>query len=219
MNWTQYGIKLSLIQETDIELIRNWRNNPAINRYMEYRNFITAEMQAEWFLNINNIQNFFFIIEHNEQKVGLISTSKINIQTKTAECGIFIWHEQSVGSHVPVFAVLAMLNFVFYFLPVNTTCIKVHRENFKARRYNEALGYQPLTKTGIGENLFLHYELTKENYLLNTENLRKLGGKKVGNQAILNIGKNQHGIYLLQRLNETSLQQEIPFSLIVETDC
>ena len=78
MKFRKYGITLTRLREDDIELVRKWRNSPGIQQYMEYREFITEEMQKKWFESINNLQNFYFIIEYENKKIGLINTSNID---------------------------------------------------------------------------------------------------------------------------------------------
>ena len=60
---TDYGVKLVQLTEDKIELVRQWRNSDKIKKYMEYRDYISPEMQQKWFNKISNTTNdFFFII-------------------------------------------------------------------------------------------------------------------------------------------------------------
>jgi len=68
MELSKYGVKLHRLREEDIELVRTWRNSPLIRQYMEFRDEITPEMQKEWFLSINNNENYYFIIEYQQKK-------------------------------------------------------------------------------------------------------------------------------------------------------
>ena len=76
MKISKYGIDLVRLTEEDIEMLRQWRNSPQIQQFMEYREEITAEMQKKWFDSINNVNNFYFIIHFEGQKIGLINTSQ-----------------------------------------------------------------------------------------------------------------------------------------------
>ena len=49
MFFEKYGVKLERLTADKIELVRNWRNDPKISQYMEFRDHITAEMQKKWF--------------------------------------------------------------------------------------------------------------------------------------------------------------------------
>ena len=208
MKWTQYGLTLSLLVESNIEMVRYWRNHPEVSRFMEFRQYISADMLQQWFDRINNPQNFFFIIEHQAIPIGLISTTNIDWQGKSAECGIFVWNEKAAGSHVPVFAVLAMLNFVFWILQLQTTYIKVHRDNQKAKRYNQALGYQLIADD---KNLTSDFQLYTEKTTL----LRQLGSKTYGDKADLRLENSQHDLLVHQLIEESSAGFDKPFALSV----
>ncbi len=215
MKWTQYGLTLSLLTESEIEMVRYWRNHPDVSRFMEYRQYISADMQQQWFAGINNTKNFFFIIEHQTIPIGLISTTNIDWQGKSAECGIFVWNEKAAGSHVPVFAVLAMLNFVFWVLRLQTTYIKVHRENQKAKRYNQALGYQLIADDKNLTSDFQLYQLTKAVFIQKTTILRQLGSKTYGDKAVLQLENTPHDSSVNQLLKESSTDFDKPFELSV----
>ena len=112
----RYGIVLRRLTAADIELVRRWRNDATVNQYMEYREYITAEMQKKWFHSINNDNNLFYVIEYKGEKIGLISTFAIDWNKRQAECGIFVWAKKYWQSVVPVYAVLAMLDINFLVL-------------------------------------------------------------------------------------------------------
>ena len=112
----KYGVTLRRLAAEDIELVRQWRNDAEVNQYMEYREYITAEMQQKWFRSIDNNQNLFYVIEYKGEKIGLISTFGIDWNKMQAECGIFIWAKKYWQSVVPVFAVLTMLDINFLVL-------------------------------------------------------------------------------------------------------
>ena len=64
MKITRYGITLERMEAEHAELVRSWRNDPKIAKFMFYKGEITTAMQAEWFASIDNEQNFFFLIHH-----------------------------------------------------------------------------------------------------------------------------------------------------------
>ncbi|MEA3479818.1 MAG: hypothetical protein U9R60_16680, partial [Bacteroidota bacterium] len=72
------NIRFIRLREIDIELIRKWRNSPDITQFMEFRDFISEDMQEEWFESIDTIYNMYYIIEYKGEKVGLINGKNIN---------------------------------------------------------------------------------------------------------------------------------------------
>ena len=110
----QYGVRLVRIQEKDIELVRNWRNQSDIANYMEYRNFITPEAQKIWFQSIDNKNNYYFIIEYEGKQVGLINAKNFNSDLGFGEGGIFISDKEYINSFAAVFALISPTCFPSY---------------------------------------------------------------------------------------------------------
>ena len=74
MEISNFDVSLELLTEDKIEMVRQWRNDPKIQQYMEYRDEITPEMQVKWFKKLNNGKdNFYFIIKYKEEEIGLIN--------------------------------------------------------------------------------------------------------------------------------------------------
>ena len=115
MKITRYGVTLERLQQEQTELVREWRNDQKIARFMFYKGEITKDMQQEWFNSIDNEQNFFFLIHLKNAPVGLINISSIDWENKTAYTGLFIYDDKFLATDTPVMASLAMLD-VFFLL-------------------------------------------------------------------------------------------------------
>ena len=50
----KYGVTLEKLTHQKIEIVRQWRNDPKIDKYMEFHEEITPQMQENWFNRINN---------------------------------------------------------------------------------------------------------------------------------------------------------------------
>jgi len=212
MQWQQYGITLQKIRYTDIEMVRRWRNKPDIKRYMEFQTHITPAMQAKWFDKIDNHNNYFFIILHKKEAVGLISTFNINYKEGTANAGIFVWAKSALATQVPVWAVLAMLDFDFYVLGLKKTYIKVLSTNRRAIIYNKNLGYELLAHQEKQD--FQHYVLHKTNYFNKADKLRKVSAKLQGSGALLSFQVAQHPkLQALVQLISPKVLAQVPIAL------
>ncbi len=166
----QYGIKLTRLTTADIELVRHWRNQNDIAGYMEYRKQITAEEQVEWFKSINNKYNYYFIIEFEGKKIGLINSKNYNPKEGFGEGGIFIWDKEYINSFAAVFATLCLLNWAFFSLKLCTLSkARILRSNERAIHYNKLIGYKLLPNQENVENQL--YELTLEDYKLHAGKL------------------------------------------------
>jgi UDP-4-amino-4,6-dideoxy-N-acetyl-beta-L-altrosamine N-acetyltransferase len=171
MKLSKYGITLNRLREEDIEMVRHWRNSPQITQFMEYREYITPEMQQEWFKSINNFDNFYFIIEYEGKKIGLINSSKIEWDTISSEGGIFLWDEQYYETFVPVWASLCLLESTYFVLGAGKSVIKTLRDNERAKKLNLHLGYELME--GQEEEYNQGYLLTRDSFTLHAHKLIK----------------------------------------------
>lgn len=202
----QYGVKLTRLQEEDIELVRHWRNQAEISNYMEYRLNITAEQQAKWFQSINNKYNYYFIIQYEGKKVGLINAKDYRPAEGFGEGGIFIWDKDYINSFVAVFATLCLLNFSFLAVKLRKSRARILRDNDRAIHYNKLIGYKLLPGQEDVNNQL--YELTVEDYLANSSKLNNAAtalcdGKGVARYTGQPGDENMDEINeLLRRLNQ-----------------
>jgi RimJ/RimL family protein N-acetyltransferase len=111
----KYGLILKRLEVDQIEMVRQWRNDPKINQHMFFRAPISSQMQQEWFQSINNDQNYYFIIYDGSVACGLISVSSIDFDNRNAFAGLFIYNDSYLGTDVPVRASLSILDVFFSF--------------------------------------------------------------------------------------------------------
>ncbi len=179
----QYGVRLVRVQEKDIEMVRNWRNQSDIANYMEYRNYITPEAQKIWFPSVNNQYNYYFIIEFEGKQVGLINSKNYDPTVGFGEGGIFISDKEYNNSFAAVFATLCLLNFMFLTLGIFTSSrIRILRDNERAIHYNKLLGYKLMPGQENVENQL--YELHVDDY-------KTLGAKLNKAAALLSDGNSE----------------------------
>lgn len=180
MHIKRFGIKLTRLKEDQIELVRNWRNTQEIRNFMEFQEYITPEMQRNWFHSLDRLHDFYFVIELQHDPVGLIHTSAIDWGQKTGNAGLFIWKKAILGSHVPVLASLAMVDFFFSFCTLEKLYAKVMADNLAAIKYNAQLGFKLADEAD--HKMFLHYLLKKKDYFKSTSQLHAkaelVGGEK-----------------------------------------
>jgi hypothetical protein len=180
----QYGVKLIRLQQEDIELVRYWRNQSDIANYMEYRNYITPSAQIKWFNSINNKYNYYFIIEFDNKKVGLINSKDYNPEFGFGEGGIFIWDKNYIDSYVAVFSTLCLLNFVFFTLKLNVKSIaRILKNNHKAVNYNQQIGYKLLPGQDLIDNQ--QYQLTLVDYQAHGSILNKAAAQLNKEKSVL----------------------------------
>jgi len=172
----QFGVKLKRLTLDDIELVRHWRNDPQIQKTMNFREHITSEMQVKWFHSINNPFNYYFLIEYKGEFVGVINAKNVSETEKCGEGGIFVWEKREEFEMASVFASLTILNTVFKKMDFfQKSIIQVRRDNPKAIYYNSMLGYQENKRLSTEEICF--FEMDKQNYHDYTEKLNKVAAQ------------------------------------------
>ncbi|MDX2000987.1 MAG: GNAT family N-acetyltransferase [Chitinophagales bacterium] len=165
-----YGVWLEPLDADHIEMVRQWRNSQKINTYMEYRDYISPEMQQAWFAKLNPLTDFYFLIKYNERYVGLIHTSNVDWQAGTAEAGLFIYEDHYLSTPIPVFASLSMVDAFFLYFPVNKLYAKVMTGNAVAEQYNQSLGFKLMpNQEGLQ---FKRFVLDKADYFASASQLR-----------------------------------------------
>lgn len=166
----QYGLKYIRVTKEHIETLRYWRNQSYIRDTMQFKEYITPIMQLAWFNKINNKHNYYFIIEHDSRKIGLINCKDVVPDTKLAEGGIFIWEKKYWGTVIPAFASLTMLQAVFeIFKSGDESIATVDCNNKVALAFNQMLGYEIKRKTE--DEKFFKLHLTKDKYFTHCKKL------------------------------------------------
>ena len=167
---TKGNFRFIKLQQEDLELVRQWRNSPLISQHMEYREYITQEMQQEWFRSINNDYNLYLLIEHDYKKIGMINAKNINWEEASIEGGIFFWEEEVYNSPIPAFVSILFAELMIRILHLRIYA-HILRTNDRAIRYNLQLGFELCPGQEDVENQ--EYLLTPERYLEKSVKLRK----------------------------------------------
>lgn len=166
-----YGIVLKPITHADIEMVRCWRNDPEISRYMYFREYITPDMQEEWFKSITDRNDIYFIINIDGRPVGMTEYKKINYEDKTAEGGIFIYEKQYQNGPYAYSIVAVRNNYGFNDLGLRVLFAYIMDDNLRAIRFNQSLGYKPTDI--VYDGIKRLYTLTCEDYYKNFRRYQK----------------------------------------------
>ncbi|MFA8451227.1 MAG: GNAT family N-acetyltransferase [Bacteroidales bacterium] len=154
-----FNIKLRRIQESDLELIRSWRNSTFVRQHMEFREEITPEMQLQWFHKINNENNLYLFIESQNEKVGLINLKGINFKRKSTEIGIYMADEKYVSTRLPLLALMTIAEAGLHFFGLEKLHAHVLKSNNRSIHLTKTCGFKLCKKQENVENQ--RYEVTK----------------------------------------------------------
>jgi hypothetical protein len=159
-------------------------------------------MQLKWFESINTIHNLYYVIIHNNEKIGLINGAEIDWENGiTGNGGIFIWNTDYWSTNIPLLANMLMLDIGMY-MGLKKSRVKILSSNTKAIRYNTQMGYRLLP--GQENVLNQSYELDEENYIKSTKIIRDYLHKTYGFQIELVIDDKDHPVtqFILQRISK-----------------
>lgn len=84
--FARYGVKLVALAQDDIEMVRQWRNDPKIADLMLDKTHITREMQQQWFVRLQHAQDqFYYLVWFKDQPIGVASLIKVNRDARHCE--------------------------------------------------------------------------------------------------------------------------------------
>lgn len=168
-----YGVTLKKLTHDKIELVRNWRNDPKIQQTMFFQDYITSEMQEKWFSRINNENNYYFIVEYNDEEIGLINIKDIDYLEKTGETGVFIYEDKYLGTDISYRAHLVMFDYIFDYLRLENTYAHIRKDNNIAIRFSIFLGALKSEHNSNATDCEI-YIITKDSYFSNKNRKRFL---------------------------------------------
>lgn len=203
----QYGLTYKRIDKNDLELIRYWRNQSFIRDTMQYKEYITPQMQLEWFERINNPYNYYFLISENEKKIGLINNKPASLDINIAEGGLFFWDKSYWGTAIPVMASLTVLQAVFEVFKSGTASIAtVAKDNSKAIDFNKMLGYE-IEGDAVNPG-FIIMKLTCEKYFEKTIKLKRAAEIYSGGKSTFEIQATPGELYI-QQINDYLIRHSV----------
>lgn len=171
MRKSAYGISIEPLTLQMAEQVRVWRNLPFVKNQMEFREYISPEMQQAWFASVQNDQYAYFLIYVGTLPAGLIHLASINKQNRSAEAGLFIGEEAFYGTGVALGASLLLLDYAFYELNLKAVYAKVKDGNLQAENYNALLGFEKIEPVN---KQFNRWRLLKSIYTQNKARLEML---------------------------------------------
>ena len=152
-------------------MVRQWRNDPVVANNYEYREFITPEMQQEWFRRVNNTGNLYTVIEYNGEKIGVINIKNIDWATKECEGGIFIPYTKYHQTFIPALISYVTTEIIFILFDWNMAYAHVLRDRKNNQEFVRLLGYE--LEPGQEEKANQRWIITRETFEKKAKRLLK----------------------------------------------
>ncbi|ADB40250.1 UDP-4-amino-4,6-dideoxy-N-acetyl-beta-L-altrosamine N-acetyltransferase [Spirosoma linguale] len=136
-------ITLTPLTETDIELVRTWRNSPEVAQYMYTSEPITAEQQQAWFSRIQqDSSSRYWLIEYNDKKIGLASLTGISQTLSSCYWAFYLGDTSIRGGGLGAKIEFNVLEYVFNGLKLNKLRCEVMTFNDKVISMHEKFGFR-----------------------------------------------------------------------------
>lgn len=136
-------ILLTPIKETDIELIRNWRNSPGVSSYMYTDSEISEEEQKTWYnKTLTDATSKYWIIEYEGRKLGLAYLTDINTTFKSCFWAFYLGDISVRGAGIGAKVEFQVINYVFDELHLNKLRCEVFTFNDRVIKMHEKFGFR-----------------------------------------------------------------------------
>ncbi|TKH10399.1 GNAT family N-acetyltransferase [Bacillus wiedmannii] len=165
--------KLSIrkIKESDIELIRKWRNQSEIKKYFINTENISELEQQKWFENyLLKQDDIMFIVEEKvnfKTAIGTVALYNINPNNNSVELGrLMIGSIPAQGKGLGKQATILACIYAFEVLKSSYIYLCVFRNNIKAIKLYKSIGFVETNNDAT----MIHMSLNKKmfnNFLLN----------------------------------------------------
>lgn len=173
-------IQLKPLEESDLEMVRLWRNSPEVAQYMYSDNEITPEQQSAWFQKIkDDSTSIYWIIKYDEKPLGLASLTGISQLFKSCYWAFYLGDTTVRGGGIGSKIEYNVLEHVFNELKLNKLRCEVFTFNDKVISMHEKFGFrreayyrQHVKKNGKWQDV-VGLALLNEDWDIYRESLRK----------------------------------------------
>ncbi len=155
---------LRVIRAEELELMRAWRNAPAVRRNMYTRHEIGAEEHLKWWEAVSRREDSeYFMFEHHGQPLGIVGFNRIDRRNMNASWAFYAAPEAPRGTGTRMeylalnhaFDVLALHKLDCEVLAFNKPVIELHKkfgfqvEGVLREQYRDASGFIDIYRLGI----------------------------------------------------------------------
>lgn len=168
MNSSNNKASLRAVELDDIQLLRYWRNLNQIRQKMVFTDFLDRTSQRKWFEKQNNEKARYFIYSIGMQDIGCVNLTKIDLQRKTFEGGIFCGDLSYSNHWINVWACISLYNYAFNDLDLTTAYATILTDNKPALSLNKSLGYKFIEHSDEGVGRFI---LERSQYMVKSQKI------------------------------------------------
>ncbi len=166
------NVSVKPLEEQELELLRTWRNNSSNSAYIRQLNYITPEMQKNWFETyIKDNDNMTVAIYETKTLHRCVgSVALYNFRDEIAECGKFmIGDPEARGKGVGRLGITLCMYLGFFKMGLTAIDAVVHQDNIAALTTDQKAGFsivgEHLLPGGDGKVMEKELYVTKEQFM------------------------------------------------------
>lgn len=143
MRFTRFGVTLERLERRQLESVRRWRNSEWVRPHMRHRAVVQPADQARWFDNLDPRCDWYFCAHVGDAApFALLHVKAVDWTRKSGEAGGFVGSPDFIGRPEAAQATLALMDFAFLLLNLESLEAQYRVALRKIVRFNEQLGYQ-----------------------------------------------------------------------------
>lgn len=124
------NVYMTLVRESDLERLMDWRTRPYITEFMNTDPILTMQSQLEWYSSLkNNPSQVNWVINFEAVPVGLISLLNIDRVNHRCSWGYYIAERDYRSLRLATFLEWNLYDYVFDFLGLHKLCYETFTEN------------------------------------------------------------------------------------------
>lgn len=164
-------VNLKKIEEEDLELLRKWRMQENVTKYMLTDPIITKDSQIEWYKKvICDNSRIDYVIMADDNKIGYYGITNIDNDNNSCEIGFYIGENEYRGKGIFKIVQNKIEDIIFNDLKIKKIFISVLENNPIMESYK---------KNGFNEDKALEREIVKSNRKYKVFTLYKIKGVNV----------------------------------------
>lgn len=137
------NIELVDMTQNDIELVRQWRNNPDVAKYMYTDEHITEDQQQKWFDRVKDDPTCkYWMIRYNNVLIGVASLTGITRHLSSCYWAFYLGDISNQGAGIGSKIEFNVLEYVFNELKLNKLRCEVIAFNDKVTAMHEKFGFR-----------------------------------------------------------------------------
>ncbi len=141
-----YGIELRPVTPRDLPSLRRWRNSPQISRQMLDISYITPRQQRLWYERIRDrLDQAHWVVWSKGVRTGYVNIKgegPLELQQAQVDVGLYVGDSPVRRGLLGYAMAMTQLDIVFEHLSVSRVQTVIREDNYRARRFNQQLGYR-----------------------------------------------------------------------------